>query len=596
MTHVPRALLSVGARLRGLCALLPACACLAGSVQPAGTTAGAVQFDGVIELNLPLNGSHVVLFARYWVAPGYYRVAVAWAEPAKGEGLSFSVYPPSLSLGSDEKSFGLSHDIYTVYDTSCAKPVGPRAVFDYMYGDYAIPNLRFADQEAAASRVRVSDLAALASSPQRPAGTFTTRFPADRGGATSDLDSLRVTNRGGAISSLELLGPENRLLKRVSCEYEGQSTPPRLRRLTAWLPEQPVPLSLRDQGIGIKMGGSDFRFKEFQGRLRPGGRTAVVEYAPVTLGGKIVQLPARVEVRGGSDQALLRLARFINFRPVNLSPDQIRLAAAEYGGLPAAYRRFTGLAGRCQQAPNHATPAADAAALRELRAQFEGPGGGNRESPGPRLRRLSVLLEADRLLKDDRGLEENYGQYLSTLADAGLPQMLLLGGYGLAASAALRGDPGAGDRLLRLWVDQARPLGREAVLQFAEAELEKGEPWPALVLLDGIKGPPTASAGLSFEWAAARCLAARGVQALLSPENQSLTGFPKAQADLARVRTSPEELDRLLPQRLAEALNRLREAGNLTARQEVLRDRLSPTASTPATLSPSPPGLRAPAH
>src|ERR1051326_5516038 len=122
--------------------------------EPIGTDVAAGQFDAIIELNPPISP---VMFSRYWGGHGYYRIAVVWSEP-NSQCLRFPLPPATLTVGADENSFDVSHAIVGAYATNFPKPVGNRGTFRYMYGDYPVSDLRFADSEAAAERVYTKDL------------------------------------------------------------------------------------------------------------------------------------------------------------------------------------------------------------------------------------------------------------------------------------------------------------------------------------------------------------------------------------------------------------------------------------------------------
>ncbi|OHB79636.1 MAG: hypothetical protein A2Z25_00480 [Planctomycetes bacterium RBG_16_55_9] len=83
----------------GLCTTAPC------KIEPTGSNVGAVQFDSVIELNRysphSLRHDYTIVFARYWVAPDHYSMAVVWAEPQSSD-LCFALHPPILCIASDK--------------------------------------------------------------------------------------------------------------------------------------------------------------------------------------------------------------------------------------------------------------------------------------------------------------------------------------------------------------------------------------------------------------------------------------------------------------------------------------------------------------
>ena len=122
-------------------------------VEPSGRNLGsAVQFDAVIEFHQRSSACDVVLFARYWVSTNFYYLGVVWGEP-HGRGLDFSVYPPTMTIGSTEQAFKVGHQLNPGRNFEATKPFGSRGAFKSMFGDYAVSNARFAEQGL---RVRVS--------------------------------------------------------------------------------------------------------------------------------------------------------------------------------------------------------------------------------------------------------------------------------------------------------------------------------------------------------------------------------------------------------------------------------------------------------
>lgn len=94
-----------------------------------------LQFDSIIELNAPLCRTHVVLFARYWVSPKLYRMAVVWGEPHAGN-LNFPIFPRSLNVTSDPAAFRIEHQFRHMYDGVYLRPIGQRGPFRHQFNSY----------------------------------------------------------------------------------------------------------------------------------------------------------------------------------------------------------------------------------------------------------------------------------------------------------------------------------------------------------------------------------------------------------------------------------------------------------------------------
>ena len=214
-----------------------------GAFAPSGTDVGPIRFDAVISLDPPISRTHMLVFARYWVASDYYEMAIVWAEPP-GPGLRFPVYPVSLAVGSDASTFEMRHDIFSAYNTNFSKPVGPSGTFQYMYGDYPITNLRFSDSESFGQRVYVSDV---------------TNFNAAVGSQVLGLlrrdgivQELAVRGNSNVLTSLDLFDRNHRRLQSLQYEYTGGGTNSRLARETVVLPERPIELGLPGEGVTVE--------------------------------------------------------------------------------------------------------------------------------------------------------------------------------------------------------------------------------------------------------------------------------------------------------------------------------------------------------
>ena len=434
---------------------------ICGASSPSGTDVGAVQFDTVIRLDPPIACTHMLIFARYWVASDYYQMSIVWAEPT-GPGLRFPVFPVSLAVGSDPKTFEMRHDIFSVYNTNFSKPVGPTGTFRYMYGDYPITNLRFSDSESFGERVYASDIADMDSEGGSADGSHAFRLPGrDRvvrelaGRADSDL-----------LTSLDLFDKDHRLLKSLQYEYTGAATNAWLARETVLLPERPIELGLQGEGVTVKFQEGSQQYKDFSGIFEKGGRRCIIEYRTLTLGNKQLSLPSSLEVRDASNGTVLRSVRFSNFRLTQMDRAAARAAAADFGGLTPDLRKEDELSRRYDPARAPVLNATDLAAAKDLRDRLEALE--EKDSIGRELRRLGALRRLNDTLADEHEIERLFASYLSLLQQRGLYDMVLWGGAEAVETEAKAGRFPLAKRLLNRWLDVAmQNLDIEAALRFA---------------------------------------------------------------------------------------------------------------------------------
>ncbi len=435
------------------------------AVAPTGSRAGAVQFDAVFELNSPTRGNHVLLFARYWVGPDFFNASVIWAEP-HGRGLTFPIYPPTLSFASDANAFTMSHDLFPVYDTRYAKPLEPRGVFRYMYGDYPIDNIRFAEQEALAQRIYTTDLDRL-------------RDANERG-----FHSLQANRSEDRIESLRLLGPEKTVLKDIVYEYDVES-PGRLRRKTVKLPERPMTVGFQGKGVVVKVGDQEHTYRDFKGTHHAGGRTATVNYEPVTLAGREVALPAKIQVVSEAQGQSLRSVRLLDLKPSALDAAGAKDAARRFGGFSEEHHRYRQFLVKYWKKDTAEVNEVDAEAMRHLRTHFEKAGARVTGSLGEKLRELNILMELNRMLDDETQLERYFAEYLGALRTNDCAQMVLVGGYAAIDTSMLWRRDAEADRLLERWLEEAVATHTPPIiLNFAEARVQKGPCWPVVRLLE----------------------------------------------------------------------------------------------------------------
>jgi len=307
-----------------------------GPVEPRGRDAGLIQFDAISEVYLDGAGAtNIVVFARYWVCADYYAVSVLWTEP-HGRGRNLR----SLRVFSDETGFRMDDEHLSFWvprNTTYPKPVGERPVFD---GCHRTDEMRFAEAEALARRVYLSDLASV----KDRDGTFDVDVPQDASGATRSLAHLKVQAKDNRIDSMELFDGEQRLLAKMEYAYERDSGPPRLATLTAELPVRPEGLVFGSR-IRVAPDGqvTTRTVPDVNYVSHKGGRTCTVTYEDVALGAQVLRLPVRIRVVRSDNKQLFRSARLMNFKRVDLDKDEVWLAAEAFGGLGSMYATWEGL-------------------------------------------------------------------------------------------------------------------------------------------------------------------------------------------------------------------------------------------------------------
>lgn len=363
--------LSMGAR-PGLC-----------RIEPVGRTTGLIQFDAISETFIDTGDfrANQVTFARYWVGQDYYAVSVVWYEP-HGGGL-----PRGLVILSDQAGLRMDNEWYGDYvpiNTTYPKPIGERG--PYSATGWAVPlcaGIRFAEAEALSRRVYVSDLGPLSEPGRDTNAVADLKVQEAVGGAKRRLAQLKVRAKGDRIESMDLFDGQQRPLASMRYEYGSDGNQPRLSRLVADLPVRPEKLAVDDPNVTVRV-KRDGTWHEKTVQVphvdhvsHKGGRTCTVTYKDVTVGDQVVRLPVHVEVRVTDDRRLLRAARLLGFRRVDMDKAEVWEAAKAFAhvgtedwALPRLVRKY--LEHRAKLGPMQIDPN-DWAAVRALIAKYPVP-------------------------------------------------------------------------------------------------------------------------------------------------------------------------------------------------------------------------------
>jgi hypothetical protein len=540
-------------------------------VEPVGRKVGVVQFDAIIELNSYLQHTHVLIFARYWVGPDYYSVSVIWAEP-HGGGLNFAVYPPTLSLTSDKDSFDMTHDIYKVYDSTYPKPLGERGVFRFMFGDYPIPNIRFADQEALEQRIYVTDLRGLEDANQSSGHNFDVSVSGGDAKHKRDVAKLNIRASGERIDSMRLFNTEQHLLSSITYEYEKKVDETNLISQNVTLAEQPQMIGFRGEGITMKMGDKKYQFRDIQTVHHRGGRTCTVEYKTVPLGKKVARLPSCVTVYDGQKQQVLRCAHLMNFKQVELDVSGAEKMARQFGGFTEQDRKYRELLSKYWEKNPKDVEIEDLAIIKQLLTYFERIAGASDMTVGERLKYLNILMELNRLIGDEENLERFYQCYLRTLSDNKLWQMLLVGGYGAVETPMLWGRYTDANRLLRKWIDEVRVIkNAELVLHFALTELDRKHLWTTAKLLESFSQERHFPDDAQFEGCVLRCQSLNELCKLLRDVDNVKNKISQAQVNWVMFSTDTADVENMLIDILGKSESFFTELTNPTEAQQSLK-------------------------
>lgn len=556
-----------------LCLIVLLSATPAHGIVPVGAEAGILQFDGIVELNAPHFQTHVLLFVRYWVSPEFYDVAVTWAEPHVGS-LNFPLYPITTVIESNERSFSLTNDVHSMYNSVFSKPIGRRGVFRYMFNDYPIPNIRFAESDALASRIYTNDLAKLASQTEDDWQTIDIANSTNEKGIDREVAKVNLRVTDGRIDALKLMDAKAQLIKSIEYEYSAQKQGPLLSKQKVVLAERPLSLGFRGDGIKMTVDGKEQTYRELPGSHHKGTRTCSVDYEPTKMGDKSIALPVRVVVRAPDGQTVLRSARLFNFKQLELNPEQARKPADGLAHFDSSERKCREMLLKYWQKDPAEVQDEDLKILRQLQTHFEEvPIVG--KTAGEQLRRINMLLELDWMLGERDRLQEHFEQYLAILTANNLNRMVLVGGLHVIDTTIRWRQFAVADHLLQTWVETAIAVNNaEAILNFGQSVIRKSRSWMIAGLIEKSLASSNKWGKKRFNAEALKCMAIHKLYEMLQNPERNKIGIGIAQARLVSSSKTIDELLTTLTESITQAQNTFANLAEPTPKQKALKAQL----------------------
>jgi len=547
-------------------------------IEPTGTNiSGAIQLDAIIELNRyspdSLRQDYTIVFARYWVARSYYSVAVVWAEPQSTD--MFFAASTGLSVSSNEHSFNICHQTKTKSNEAHKKPLGERGVFRHKFGSYPIDNIRFAEREYLAERIHATDLLGLEDANQADGEPQDISIPTCEGGDERDVAQLKIQTDGERIDSMKLFNSDKRLLKDISYEYENIKGKNCLRKLTAILPERPLMVGFKGEGVKVTLEGKEYRYRELLATHHVGGRTCIVEYETVQLGDKKVTFPVKVTVHNRKNGLILRCVQMMNFKQVELDADGAEEAAIQFGTFDADYCKYHDLREKYWKKLPNEIEEKDVEDIVQLKVRFKKALGEADKNTGEKLKQLNALIELNLIVGHESELEHHYRNYLSTLNDSKLTQMVLVGGYGVIETAMFRKRQSEAEKLLVLWVNAVLEIKDvELILFFAKSQLAKNRLWTTANLLKSFSNKTNCSADAQFEAESLRCNALGELYKLVHTNDIARKGLiAEIQANWV-ASISKDNLETMLADSMNQARRFFIELSEQTESQKALKEQL----------------------
>jgi len=529
-----------------------------------------VRFDATIELNAPILKSHVVLFARYWVAPSFYKIAVLWAEP-HALNLNFPMYPVTMMVDSNEETFSVANQIQGRLGATFTKPVDKRPIFRHRLNSYPAGEMRFTETEALASRIYRDDVDMLGY--RFGDGSHVVDLPnSTRGGDVErDIAAIDLGVAENRVDSVDIVDANNLLVKRIAYEYSQDLGCSMLRRQEVLLPERPLLLGYGERGVTIRVNDTERTFKELYGLDHEGGRKCGVQYEPFAEGTAVLPMPSHIVVQRADNGVTLRTAQMSNFVLLMQSAEDVDRAARQVGHFRREELRTRSFFAKYWHAEPNGILGEDAAVFQHLREHFE-----NRppdETVGERLRRINMLMQLAWLRGD--GIVGHFREYLVLLADNGLHQAAFLGGLNAIDTSIRRKQFSLASELLREWTHHAVDrIEVETLLTYARAQIKKGHTWTvAQLLAEGAKSGKGWTEKL-FDVQALRCIALHELRKTICDPTRKKTQTAAAQAVWASASLDPRDLQLLVGEAMTDAQRLFKDLAKPESAQKTLKQML----------------------
>ena len=503
--------------------------CFALGIAPKGTKIKALQFDCVMELNSVKMKTHVMLFVRYLVSPDSYRASIIWAEPHIS-GLNYPIYPPTTIIDSNRTSLRISNEVKSQYNETYAKPLGKRDVFRYMFNDYPISNIRFAETEGLSSRVFAKDLAQLSEPDETGWQTAHIAEPTDANNLTRELARLDIKAESGHINSMKLLDAKDRLIKSIGYEYSTENGLPFLKKQNIQLAERPFMVGYQSGGIRLTVNGRQQLIKQILTVQHAGSRKCNVDYETKKIGDKSVSLPVNIAVYSGDGKNKLRSSRLMNFKQVELNGENTDKSIQDCASFDISEKVVREMLVKYWMENPEEVAEDDSAKMRELQKHFEKVNTG--DFAGDQLRRINMLLQLDWILGDKEQLPKHYQQYLNILKSNGLEQMLITGGQQAIETTFRWKQFSSADELLKMWIETVYSFNKpDDILNFAQAAIEKQRFWETANLLEQSLVSPEKFGSKQIDAQFLNCTALYGLYQMLQEPDKIPEGRKKEQAN-----------------------------------------------------------------
>lgn len=511
-----------------------------------------IQFDTILELNASKIGTNILLFARYWVSEDFYSIGVRWAEPYIGV-VNFPTYAPGFVINSDDKHFSMINKVAEVHNQTFSKPIGDRGIFRYSLNAYPMDNIRFAEKEALASRVYIKDFSNSPISDSNEWQSYVIPDKEEKNGIKRDVSKVNVMANNGNITKIALGDSEGLFLKGVDYEYSKKEGKYFLKKQTVIIPERKFMVGFNGEGAIITIKDRKIPIRDLPAIHHKGGRKCMVDYQTIQTDNGLISVPSDIYVHKANSISLLRTAKMSNFVQMEMTKEEAKQAAIDFGSLNEQDLKARELFEKCWLKNRKELEDKDISELEKLNKYFD-ENLSKAKIFADKLKNLGMLLKIDLILGIDN-LQEHFTQYIDLLKKDSRDKMILFGGLNTIETAYKWNRPDDADMLLKTWLNSsALSCEPEEILNFSQYNIKRESFWEIFNLLERYLKSNKNIDQYKFDIQAVKTEALfRFYNAIKNP-SEKISDKLKAQAAWAFKSTNIDDIQNTFKESLAQSL------------------------------------------
>jgi hypothetical protein len=508
-----------------------------------------IRFDALIKLNSKNMLPDTVLFARYWVSPDFYSISIIWAEPSAGN-FNYPVIFQSFIINSDETGFSTNSRTIKEYSVSITKPIEERGPFISTLGSYPIDNVRFAEQEAIASRIYKKDIGDLNDKTNNETRSVEIADSNNANVIKPEAAKIMYKASDGNISNLKLIGKNNQIIKDIEYKYVQKDGNSILKSQKVILPEKIMQVGFRGQGVTIYKNGKPTTFKELPAIRHTGGRICNIEYDPIPkINEKMLVVPSSITVQRADSNNIMRSAKISNVEKLKMSLKEVQQEAQQYGRISDDELYIKKLLEKLLQQNNTDVEDKDVGRLERLRSEYDKT---DAKTTAEKLKLAGNLINLD-WVQSDKKLAKDFKNYLSILKEKNPSQSIIMNdGLNTIDLTVVLGRFSDADEIVIDWLDSFMAETQyNEIIDFAQKQIKLQHCWTIYKMLEGCLKSNKNLANNRFDVQAVKTTILN--QFYTDSKSQNKSRRLKSQIEWASKSINPDEMPKVISRNIEEA-------------------------------------------